>query len=197
MPIFLSSRKLNGTELTSSTVRNLLNVTESLLSRFLPRSSEKKYSTNESRKSKSRGHVASRLATLTFVSRPEVHCYENQSSVRISKNRNERTRLFSMKSGRAPVWQVAAPANRSEIRDATPRGVEKKAKKLLESTLQDVDPSWAGTSGLWLRIHLSKNHETAPRYYRWKRRTVGGNLSHRVCWINFSVPFCTWVVKSW
>lgn len=76
-----------------------------------------------------------RVPMPTFVSRPDVHCYENQSSVKISKKNvtNEDGRLLyeflSMKSGRAPEWQVAAPATRSEIRDATPRGVEKEGEE--------------------------------------------------------------------
>lgn len=88
-----------------------------------------------------------------------------------------------MESGRSPKWQVAAPASGSEIRDATTsRGWKGRRRNSLRVVpYKTVDPSWAGTSGLWLRIHLVQElWKCSSLFYRWKRRTVGGNLSRRV-----------------
>lgn len=90
--------------------------------------------------------------------------------------------MFSLytQSGRCRAErQVVAPASRSEIRDGAPW--ERRPRSSLRSTLQDAHPSWAGTSGLWLRIHLCANYETACHYIRRKRKrerkqeTIGGN----------------------
>lgn len=98
--------------------------------------------------------------------------------------------FLPMESGRSPKWQVAAPASGSEIRDATTsRGWKGRRRNSLRVVpYKTVDPSWAGTSGLWLRIHLVQElWKCSSLFYRWKRRTVGGNLSRRVLWINFSL----------
>lgn len=110
--------------------------------------------------------LSSRLETLTFVSRAEVHCYENQLSVKRRMERWNVTNItlwtyvffLPMKSGRSPKWQVAAPASGSEIRDATTSGLKRKAKKLLESsTLQD------GGSILGGNIRPLVTHSPRPR----------------------------------
>lgn len=78
--------------------------------------------------------------------------------------------------------QVVAPAGRSEIRDGAPWEGERRSS--LRSTLQDAHPSWAGTSGLWLRIHLCAKYKTAlvviseERERGKKTKTIGGNC----CW---------------
>lgn len=144
--------------------------------------------------------LSSRLETLTFVSRAEVHCYENQLSVKRRMERWNATNAYvmdvrflsPMESRRSPKWQVAAPASGSEIRDATTsRGWKGRRRNSLRVVpYKTVDPSWAGTSGLWLRIHLVQElWKCSSLFYRWKRRTVGGNLSRRVL-LNklFSLP---------
>ncbi|KAG7213073.1 hypothetical protein KM043_002403 [Ampulex compressa] len=85
----------------------------------------------------------SREPRATSVSRQDVLCHENQTSVWLTKNLH---RLADQKS------------------ETLHLGAEKEARKHLEGTLQDEHLSWAETSGLWLRIHLAANYETAPRY---------------------------------
>ncbi|KAG7213074.1 hypothetical protein KM043_002403 [Ampulex compressa] len=68
----------------------------------------------------------SREPRATSVSRQDVLCHENQTSVWLTKNVTNFSsftlRSFRPYSGRAPGRRVAAPASGSEIRDAAPRG---------------------------------------------------------------------------
>lgn len=148
--------------------------------------------------------------TWTFVSRPEVHCYENQWSVRIRmKTRNVRKRSrsflrrasshFDGKWACTPEWQVAAPASRSEIRDAAPRGVEKEGEETpWEFALQDVRSILGGNiRPLVTHSVLSKNYESAPRYYpvekedsRWEYLSVGvSSMLNKLLNLSLSLPF--------